>query len=272
MNRKEIIESGVLEEYVLGLLPENEAEEITRLCSQDPELEKEVQAIEASLVQSFSMPGTAEWKNDILQSLPTNENESTRLDSKVIPIQSASVSSNNAKSKWFWAAASFGGLFLMSAAANFILLGKNQQLSQELVDVKVKLQTETEEKSVFAANYNQIESAYQQLFSPKIQRIEMAGTPNFASNASVLYWNEETGEVIWDATSLPTLSDDKQYQLWAIVDGKPQNAGLAAAEPAQMLAVKAPQAFAVTIEPKGGSENPSLDLMVVLASVEKQTS
>ena len=275
MNPKEIIESGILEEYVIGILPDIESEEITRLSLEHPEIIDEIRMIENALVQSLSAPVRPEWKKDVLSALKESAVLSTKgpsaADPKVIPITGHPEKQEKSQ-KWFWAAASFGGLFIISAATNFFLLTKNQSLAQELTEVKVNLSKETEEKSVFAANYKKSQDNYQLLFNPDVVRIEMAGTPAFAGNHSVLFWNPGSGDVIWDGSSLPKLNTDQQYQLWAIVDGKPQNGGvLTSGTPTQMLDAISAQAFAVTIEPNGGSESPTLDKMVVFAAVDTKT-
>lgn len=275
MSPKEIIESGILEEYVMGTLPEKESIEITRMCLEHPAIAAEVQAIEAALMQSFSAPVKPEWKKDILSSLESTtvnitdinqNNGSGNTDGKIIPITS------NKSQKWFWAAASFAGLFIISAAANFMLLNKNQTLAQELTDTQVKLMNETEEKGIFAAKYDKVEMDYQYLFDPNLKRIEMKGTPAFTNLSCMLYWNPTTGEVICSGVSyLPELNSQQDYQLWAIVDGKPQSAGmLTMGGPTRMSDAFSAQAFAVTIEPEGGSESPTLEKMVVVGAVESK--
>jgi len=267
VNVNEIIESGRLEEYVLGILPDKEAEEITRLCAAHPEIKAAVESIEHTLMASFSTPVNPDWKQDILGSIQDDsvKTESPKSEPVIVPITSAPPIQSK---KWFWAAASFAGLLVLSAAANIMLLTQNQSLGRELTDVKVKLQAETEEKAVFAASLQESQQNYSRLFDTEFTRIEMAGTPAFKEQNSTLFWNGKTGEVIWDGTSLPELSADKQYQLWAIVDGKPVSGGVFNADnPARMADAFAAQAFAVTIEPAGGSESPSLDQMVVLGAV-----
>lgn len=267
---KEIIESGILEEYVLGTLPDKEAQEIARLCAEHPELAAEVEAIERAVMAGFSVPVPTEWKKGILANIKETPivplHEGMHSDPKIIPI------GNGRSRTWFWAAASFAVLFVLSAAGNFILMDKNQNLTQELTDVKVKLLNETEEKTVFAASLKQTQDNYHLLFHKDFTRIDMQGTPTFAGNHSVLFWNSQTGDVIWDGSSLPPLSEDEQYQLWAIVDGKPQNGGMMnSLEPARMLKTTSAQAFAVTIEPNGGSESPTMEKMVVFAPVKPVT-
>jgi anti-sigma-K factor RskA len=74
------------------------------------------------------------------------------------------------------------------------------------------------------------------------------------------------------ATNLEILDSSLDYQLWAIVDGKPVDAGILKttdvyALPQKMISFSSAQAFAITIENKGGSEVPTLDKMVALGGV-----
>ena len=264
---KELIESGILEEYVMGTLPAKEAGEVARLCAAHPELAAEVEAIENALLQSLSRPVPEEWKSEILAAATSPEPEK-EAEPQVIPLHTA-AQSNKRPFRWSWAAASFAGLFVLSAAANYFLFSQNRRLTDELTETKVKLIRETDDNRVLMAGLKQTQDDYRQLFGRDFSRIDMAGTPGFADQHSVLFWNAKTGAVIWDGSSLPVLPAENRYQLWAIVDGKPQNAGLLPASgPGKMVDAFSAQAFAVTIEPRGGSESPTLDKMVVFAPVK----
>ncbi|MES2765785.1 MAG: anti-sigma factor, partial [Bacteroidota bacterium] len=64
---------------------------------------------------------------------------------------------------------------------------------------------------------------------------------------------------------LPPPPPGQQYQLWAIKGGKPVNEGVFEVDSAaihKMPTVAEPEAFAVTIEPMGGSENPTMENMM----------
>ena len=71
--------------------------------------------------------------------------------------------------------------------------------------------------------------------------------------------------------NLKDLTEENQYQLWAIIDGAPVDAGVFNPGESNLLKMKnitsGAAAFAVTIEPKGGSENPSLETMQVVGEV-----
>ncbi len=59
--------------------------------------------------------------------------------------------------------------------------------------------------------------------------------------------------------SLPTLGDDKTYQVWHMEDGKPTSVGLLGQGPGMLYAKgsNAADAYAVTVEPAGGSPQPT---------------
>ncbi len=64
---------------------------------------------------------------------------------------------------------------------------------------------------------------------------------------------------------------DKQYQLWAIVDGHPVDAGIFDMDKdlsfVKLKTIPKAEAFAITLEKKGGSITPNMDAMYVMGKV-----
>ena len=69
------------------------------------------------------------------------------------------------------------------------------------------------------------------------------------------------------------LAQENQYQLWAIIDGKPVDAGVFDNNFKGLLKMKdvgtGAATFAVTIEPRGGRQTPTLETMQVAGNVVK---
>ena len=61
--------------------------------------------------------------------------------------------------------------------------------------------------------------------------------------------------------SLPTLDDDQTYQVWHMEDGKPTSVGLLGHGPGMLYvdSIKGAEAYAVSVEPSGGSPQPTSD-------------
>ena len=98
--------------------------------------------------------------------------------------------------------------------------------------------------------------------------IAMKGQAINPSGLSTIYWDTQTKDVYLLVNSLPQPASDKQYQLWAIVDGKPVDAGVFDMKDAdglvKMKNIPQAQAFAITLEKKGGSASPTLAAMYVM--------
>ncbi|HEY4654886.1 MAG TPA: anti-sigma factor, partial [Cyclobacteriaceae bacterium] len=64
--------------------------------------------------------------------------------------------------------------------------------------------------------------------------------------------------------------ENSQYQLWGIVDGKPVDAGVFDSDAdglIPMQRIRGASAFAVTIEPRGGNQQPTLSTLQVIGNV-----
>ena len=110
----------------------------------------------------------------------------------------------------------------------------------------------------------------QVLIQPEYQRVVMKGTENAPLAQAVVYWDPSNNEVFLNSSTLPALSADEQYQLWALVDGVPTDAGIFDANQLdfqKMKEIAKADAFAVTIEPRGGSKTPSLEKLQVVGEV-----
>jgi anti-sigma-K factor RskA len=83
----------------------------------------------------------------------------------------------------------------------------------------------------------------------------MPDVPN--ANARI-YWMQNTKEVYIDPSNLPKAPEGKQYEFWAIIDGKPVNGGIITTEingktvhVQKMKSFGNVQAFAVSLEDIG---------------------
>ncbi len=129
-----------------------------------------------------------------------------------------------------------------------------------------------QQRTMIAARTSSMEQVLVHLADTSMIRVAMSGLPSSASSFATVWWNRRSQDVYLDLHTMPSLASNEDYQLWAIVDGKPVDLGVfnpdaADAAVVRMKRVGAPQAFAVTIEPKGGRTTPTLERMVVLGKI-----
>jgi anti-sigma-K factor RskA len=86
-----------------------------------------------------------------------------------------------------------------------------------------------------------------------------------------VFWNKQSKETYVSMINIPELPQGKQFQLWALVNGLPINAGvfdsLQGVLVLSSIATSQADLFAVTIENTGGSQSPTLSEMVVAGKV-----
>lgn len=118
--------------------------------------------------------------------------------------------------------------------------------------------------------YKKTEASMEIMSNPSFARIIMKGTENSPEALASVYWNQSSQEVYLSIQNLKTLTPEQQYQLWAIVDGKPVDMGVFdSGHPIGLIKMRnvgKAAAFAVTIEPRGGKSSPTLETMQVLGN------
>jgi len=159
-------------------------------------------------------------------------------------------------------------LLCVSVAALGIIYKRLQHSEEQLLSASLSNRKFTRQVSV-------LDEELSVFRDPSYKVIQLKGTGKTPASALTVAWSAQKQKVMVDLQNAKLPATDKlhQYQLWAIADGKPVDLGVfdsAAPDSANMKLMKpiaAAQAFAVTIEPRGGSVNPTMDQMVVIASL-----
>jgi anti-sigma-K factor RskA len=84
-------------------------------------------------------------------------------------------------------------------------------------------------------------------------------------------WDKDNGRAILQVANLPVVPTDRDYQLWFIINDQPQSAGVFAVQDPERddfftieeLTQDGQGAFAITMEPKGGSPQPTGDMYLL---------
>lgn len=273
MNIKEYIASGQLELYALGLLTEHEMLEVDAQIASHPELEEELEAIFA-VNQGISEISGIGPSNSLKENILSEIKGEKKATEKKISIEEKPMPTIGARkpSSWMWAAAASFTLFLMSgamAAIFYFQLGDAKNLVAQYEQENQKM------AETFQRTSNQYDAALAHLDvlrKPKSMKITLKGLEMMPDGEAMVYWDPTEKKVLLDAMSMPKAPDDHIYQLWALEDGKPVDAGLFDSfedglAMVEMKDISNAQAFAVTIEPTGGSENPTMDRMVLFAAL-----
>lgn len=250
MNVKEYINSGIVESYVLGLATDAERQEFGQMVSAHAEVAEARDAFERSLeaVLVQEAPAAPSFiKERIVKEIAPPVNETVAFEEP----KEAPVRRMNA---WrLLAAACFVGLL----AVGYWAYTSNEKV-KDLEARQAGVENELKQKD---AELSALKADAQTLYKPGMKMVSMKGTPEAPQAFTTVYW-DTTGaskDVYLMINNLPQPASDKQYQLWALLNGKPTDLGVFDYDIRQkrllvkMKNVQNAQAFAISLEKKGGS-------------------
>ncbi|MCV9388419.1 anti-sigma factor [Reichenbachiella ulvae] len=264
MKSKSNISQGDLELYALGMLSEEERMAIEQALS-DPEIKAELDAIEEGL-EAFAfanqMAPPADLKDKFMSQLEEEE------EKPVIPLQ-PKVEKANSNRYWLAAAVS---LAVISSALALLFFNKWQSTENQLAIAMQENSVLAENSQFTNQKLSAAENSLALMSNPEFEMIQLKGVEGSPELLSTVLWNPDTKETFLNIGNLKSLDENLQYQLWSIQDGQPVDAGVFDLDSSDYLIKmknnEVPQAFAITIEPRGGSEVPTLDQMVVIGTIQ----
>jgi anti-sigma-K factor RskA len=250
---EEIKASGLLELYVMDQLSTAERAEVESYIRTYPELQQEIKDIEKALeilALSASKPSPPGLKERILK----------EIKDEIIPESTTPQSSpNSSLGLWRMVAALFG---LGILVGGYLIWQKNkevQRLEQNLVIQRDSCEQTTQRMS------EQLQ-ILQQLTYPDNKIIPFQATPGYASTDLYLHHNAVTKRNFIQVRKLPELASNQSFELWSLKpDQAPIPLDVFELPLNGLIEVKYEEGtatYAITIEPKGGKDSPTLENLI----------
>lgn len=243
MDMKTYIESGILELYVMEALSPQENREVEALALQYPAIKAEIAQIQDAL-NEYVLVHAREPRPELKQ----------QILNKVTPLAIITPPSKAKPARL---------LLLLLALLGIIITGffiykwstTEQQLQRVVAD----------NENLKALNRSAAgQLAFLENPGTKTVLLESSELPDYKV---IVYWNKAQSNTLLTIKNLPEIKETgKQYQLWAIVAGSPKDAGVFRIDTfglQQMKDIAEAEAFAITLEPAGGSPMPTSKIMVV---------
>lgn len=272
MDIQAYISSGILELYILGALDQKEAEEVLYNSATYPEIAAELEHLQQTMegyAQAHAVQPSETFRKNLFAEIEKRAAVSAEKH------ESRTIALNRPASSFNWLAAASITVAVFSTATSVYFWNQWKNTEGQLISLR-------EENQVFAQNANFVIDSNKQLIAEKTNyfafvtdtattRVTLKGLPISPASTALVFWNKETKEVFIDVKSLPKPPAGMQYQLWALNNGVPVDAGvfnLADAGSLQKLkTIQSAQAFAVTLEKEGGSPTPTLEMIHILGTI-----
>ena len=260
MDVEKYIASGILELYVAGILSDKENLEIANYAKEYPEIQNEIEAIEASILE-LSRKASPGLKYSF-QSLMDRINKEVKvisINEKRTPII-AYVG---------WAAS------LLLAIGMFWMYQQNEDLKSEIQVVEQQNMNLEQQIADTDTSLEKTKELLNTIRDKNITVVPLGGQEVSPTSYAKAYWNKENQKVYIDAKGLPEPPDGFVYQVWSLKLSPltPTSMGLLEdfdMDENKVFALNNPnesEAFGITLEPDGGSESPTLEQLYTLGVV-----
>lgn len=265
MNINEYISSGILESYVLGVATPEERKEVDMYSSMYPVIKSELEAIEKTMhsyVTEHSITPPPQLKDKILAQIATETSAEPFKEPVMRSLNENMVSGSSRFSAWSIAASL---LFLVSATFAIYYGVQNGQLHSSMNKMAQANTALSDSMKALASNVAQMQNDMAILKDPMYKMVELKGLKISPESKAMVCWCPTDKKVYVEIEKLPSAPSGMQYQLWAIVDGKPVSEGMLTAGNGlhPMKDIDHAQAFAISLEKAGGSESPKGDIYVM---------
>ncbi|WP_019947348.1 anti-sigma factor [Hymenobacter aerophilus] len=302
MDVQHYIESGILEEYALGVLSADERAEVEQVAGHEPAVARELAAIVSGLdayAEAHAVTPPAALRERVLQawedSIRETEPAATPVAAPAMPAAPAAprmtvaptepaaasvpaegeavvrqlpAAASAGRTRWLIAASI--ALLLVSGLGNYLLYNrlKKTENSLELAQAEQSRYAATQQAAL-----NERDQQLAILRNQSFKAVELKGTPKAPEALARVYYNASTKAVYVDVRNLPALPEGKQYQLWALDNGQPVDAGMLNTDTAtgdsiqQMKNIASAQAFAMTVEDIGGKPAPTMSTLTVIGNI-----
>ena len=272
---KAYIESGILELYVLGDVTPEEKLQVEMMASKHPAIKAELDEIERSMelfAEDNAVEPPAHLRDRVLNSILTNFADDSTFNTHTTNEEQPNnnlVVMPAAKTSNFYQYA-FAACFTLLLVSVIALISLYNRLQQSNIQIAA-LQSD---KQRFANTVSLKDGELEVLQDASFKFLKLQGTPKAPPQSQVIVaWSPVKKKVWIDMRSMKMPVNDKehQYQLWALVKGKPIDLGVFdknadTTDMKEMKPIASADNFAVTLEPRGGSATPTMDKMMVIGN------
>lgn len=267
MEPNEIISSGLIELYCLGLASPAEVAQVEGWARQYPEVAAEIAQVQEgmeSYAQAHAVAPGAAVKEKLFANLGLNEVSAATVKEITTDRVGTETPVHSISKYWRMAAAASVVLLLGSAILNVVYYNKYNDSNTALQVAQQQTAVAEESLAIERQRNEGMSNDMAVVHNPHSLPVSLKETEAAAGTNAKIFWMQNTGEVMIDASNLPDAPEGKQYQFWAIVDGAPVDGGMIITNDKgkkfrmqKMKTFGKADAFAISLEKEGGSAAPT---------------
>ena len=247
---RDFLNTGLLEQYVLGLTEPSETAEVESYIQKYPEVRSVYQEIQDGINNMMATSA---------KQVPGGVKESILNQIDNIPaMDTLSTTPKVSTFNWLPIAAGFALFF---GAFSFFQWNNNQGKDQAIATLQKDFAIYKEECETRQLNFANLQKQLEFINHSETDKFLLKGNEKATDFQVIAYWNDFAKKSMLRINKMPQLPDNQCYQMWADVDGKMLNLGIINSTADLFVDFKYlanAESLNVTIEPKGGSDHPTV--------------
>ena len=263
MNDKinKILNSDLLERYLVGNTTSVETEKVENYLSEYQEVQNAYNALQINLEiksRSQAIDAPKHILNNILNALDD------------IPV--ISITSRNKYKKWFHLSIAASIVSLIFAGSSFVFYIQNQNLKSENQKIVYEIFDLKNDISLNNNKLNDLMQQFKQLNDPETEKYVITGNYRAKNLKTVAYINSKEKTSMIDVVSLPQLPEEQCYQIWAQMQDKMVSLGILSETDKELRQIPYTEnalGLSITIENKGGNLTGSKENSVAEIALQK---
>lgn len=184
MTKKELIEKGYIDQYVLGLTTDEESAEVERMANLYPEIQQEINSARHRICSNFN------------RNLTQPALRSSLLTKRRVLLWSALVVS-------------------FFSIGFCLLCSEHLSLQEDYTQQCEELAREQQKVIQLASLSRQVTEESDFLHAPETQRIRLKGSDEFPDAEAMIFQSARSGKMMLRVIDLPPIPSGHYYEIWA---------------------------------------------------------
>ncbi|WP_394975793.1 anti-sigma factor domain-containing protein [uncultured Croceitalea sp.] len=245
MERKKILDEGLLEKYLLDELNDSDRTIVERAIISDEVLKKQFSELEADFEKMA-------LENAIVPPTHVKNSIKEQLEPAIVKRLSNTP---------LLVAASIGALFFFSSIWMYTqwqnTKNEFESLQSQTTDLKERL-------NILEENYVLTNTRLKTIDGKNTVPLLLKGNELSPNSRAIAYVNHKKKMVVVNSEGLPKLPKDKTYQMWSDVDGEMIDMGVlkSSEELITLKYIDKAESLNITIEPTGGNDHPTVENLI----------
>lgn len=254
----------------MRLTSPEETAEVESMMAAHPEIAAAVTSFEVSLEQQLLSSAIAPPANIKQQLMAQLAPEFSNIETSDTTTQSGEkvIKMYSGTPVWKYIAAASIVLLLGSGWLNMHYYSRYNQVQNDYQNLLAERSSLLAKEDANQAKMNDAENSVKLMLDAAVKKVVLLSPDQ--NNIATVYWDTNTKDVYVAQNKMPATPQGKQYQLWALINGQPVNAGVISdcgQMLCKMLNIKEADTFAITLEKEGGSPTPDLSQLKVIGKI-----